>query len=170
MSLKEMLVVRIADAKGCATRPSTYIDALGLAECVYWISTHTLKCSSRKNLKAAPVSLGPNGVFSGVGPCKDKPACANSPDLGPIQPGEYRMNRDSRPGHEQWYRLEPIPQRSGWAVTMHVERGGFALHPGGRSLGCITADKNNPQAMAQLNALLQLLQDEDGMNYLLVTQ
>ena len=149
-------------------RASTYVDPLGLAECFYRISTHTLQCASRKNSKAAPLFLGPNGVFSGVGPCRDKPKCANSPDLGPIQPNEYQMNRDTRAGHEQWYRLEPIPHRPGWAVFFHVQRGGFALHPGGRSLGCITVNKNDPQGMAQLDALLKLLREEDGMNYLLV--
>jgi hypothetical protein len=49
-----------------------------------------------------------------------------------------------------------------------LERGGFELHPGTISLGCITADMNNPRTMQQYDKLFELLSDEDGNNWLLV--
>ena len=48
--------------------PNTF-DPLGLVQCFYRISTHTLTCvSNTDHTKTA--TLGPNGVFSGVGPCQ----------------------------------------------------------------------------------------------------
>jgi RHS repeat-associated protein len=146
--------------------PNTF-DPLGLAQCFYRISTHTLTCVSNKD-HTNKATLGPGGIFSGVGPCQNKPSCSNDKDLGPIQPGEYRMNTDTRAGHESFYRLEPVPQIPGWKVDLGLARGGFELHPGSRSLGCITANKNDPQAMQQYQQLNQLLQSEDGNNWLLV--
>jgi RHS repeat-associated protein len=147
--------------------PNTF-DPLGLAQCFYRISTHTLTCVSNKD-HTNKVTLGPGGVFSGVGPCQNKPSCSNANELGPIQPGEYKMNTDTRPGNQSFYRLEPVPPIPGWKVKLGLERGGFELHPGSRSLGCITTNKNDPQAMQQYQQLDQLLQSEgDGNNWLLV--
>jgi RHS repeat-associated protein len=146
--------------------PNTF-DPLGLAQCFYRISTHTLTCISNKD-HTNKATLGPNGVFSGVGPCRNKPSCSNDNDLGPISPGEYKMNSDSRPGHQFFYRLEPVPPIPGWKVDLGLARGGFELHPGTFSLGCITADKNDPQTMQQYQQLFQLLQSENGNNWLLV--
>ena len=46
--------------------------------------------------------------------------------------------------------------------------GGFELHLGTISLGCINADKRNPAAAQQYQQLNQLLQSENGSNYLTV--
>jgi hypothetical protein len=53
-------------------------------------------------------------------------------------------------------------------VYLGLAHGGFELHPGTFSLGCITADKNNPQTVQQYQRLFQLLQSENGNNWMLV--
>ena len=146
--------------------PNTF-DPLGLVQCFYRISTHTLTCVSNTDLTKT-ATLGPNGVFSGVGPCQNKPSCSNDSNLGPIQPGEYKMNSDTRLGQELFYRLEPVPPVHWWQFYLGLRRSGFELHPGTHSLGCITTDKSNPQAMEQYQQLFQLLQSENGNNWLLV--
>ena len=49
-----------------------------------------------------------------------------------------------------------------------LERCGFELHPGGTSLGCITADKTNANTMNQYNTVNTLLNREVGSNTLTV--
>jgi RHS repeat-associated protein len=148
--------------------PANEVDPSGLAECFYRISTHTLRCVSGKNHSLPPIIVGPRGVSSGVGACQDEPRCKSVPYLGPVQPGEYRMNRDLRAGHEGFYRLEPVPPIPGYLVRSHARRGGFGLHPGRRTLGCINVLKDDPKAMQQYKQMLNLLEAEDGQNYLLV--
>jgi RHS repeat-associated protein len=146
--------------------PNTF-DPLGLAQCFYRISTHTLNCVSNKD-HANQVVLGPKGVFSGRDECQNKPSCANNRDKGPIPPGEYSMNSDTREGHDLFFRLEPVPHIPGWKVDLGLERGGFELHRGTFSLGCITANMKNPSTMQQYDKLFDLLDSEDGNNWLLV--
>jgi RHS repeat-associated protein len=151
--------------------PANEVDPSGLAECFYRISTHTLECVSRANVDSPPIVVGPESVSSGAWPCKDRPACTNVRDLGPIVPGEYRMNRDLRAGHEGIYRLEPIPHHPWWdglLVRMGLKRGGFELHRGTRTVGCINVLKTDESAMNEYRELLKLLEAEDGRNYLLV--
>lgn len=147
--------------------PTNTFDPLGLAQCFYRISTHTLSCISNKD-HTNQATLGPDGVFSGMGPCRNQSSCSNNKDIGPTQPGEYQMNSDTRPGHELFYRLEPVPHIPGWKVDFGLARGGFELHPGSISLGCITTDKKDPKAMQQYQQLFQLLQSESGNDWLLV--
>jgi RHS repeat-associated protein len=144
--------------------PLSAADVYGLASCSYSISTHSLSCQPNGGGKA--VNLGPNGVFSGVGPCRDNPSCAKANDLGPIPPGNYNMNRDDRKGHGGFWRLEPSPHVPGWKCRLGISRCGFELHPGGISLGCITADKNDPNVMFQYNQINNLLNQEAGDNHL----
>lgn len=73
-----------------------------------------------------------------------------------------------RPNHPGWWRLERIPHVPGWKVRLGLARGGFVLHPGSRSWGCITVDKNDPGVMQYFNLLDVLLADENGNNYLTV--
>lgn len=146
--------------------PISNIDPLGLADCSYSVSTHTLMCMP--NAGGTIVTLGPNGVFSGVGRCRNQDSCTNLHDLGPIPPGYYNMNPDSRPGHEHFWRLEPNPQVPGWRCMLGLNRCGFELHPGGISLGCITTDKNDPKAMNQYSSIDALLNQEVGGNNLTV--
>jgi RHS repeat-associated protein len=148
--------------------PMNIVDPSGLAECFNRISTHTLQCSSDKNRSEPPIFVGPESVSSGLGPCRENPSCSQKLFRGPIPPGEYRMNRDLRPGHDGIYRLEPVPQIPGWEVRVGLKRGGFELHPGHRTLGCINVLKDDPNAVQQYNRMLKLLEAEDGQNYLLV--
>jgi hypothetical protein len=81
------------------------------------------------------------------------------------------MNEDDRPGHEGFWRLEPNPKIPGWECRLHWNgiRCGFELHPGGTSLGCITADKKNAAVMKQYGGINKLLTSENGKNSLTVT-
>jgi RHS repeat-associated protein len=160
--------------------PTTAVDPSGMAECYYSVQGHVMLCWSNKGGK--PLQLGPNGVSSGADKgeqkCKDNPACENAKDLGPITPGRYKMNLDTRDTSEQpgghnhgaagQYRLEPWPHHfwDGWLFRHGYTRGGFELHKGTITFGCINADKNNPDAVNQYNQLQQLLQSEDGSNFL----
>jgi hypothetical protein len=79
------------------------------------------------------------------------------------------MNRDTRPGHDKFWRLEPTPKISGLRYSLGLARSGFMLHPGHVSLGCITALKDSESLMDVYNKLNQLLLSEDGSNILTVT-
>jgi len=146
--------------------PLSRVDPHGLASCTYSISSHTLTCAP--DAGGDPAALGPNGVWSGVGPCANDPGCASHNEIGPIVPGNYNMNQDDRPGHEGFWRLEPNPKIPGWKCRLGLERCGFELHPGGISLGCITADKKNQDAMTQYQNVNGLLNRENGNNRLRV--
>jgi RHS repeat-associated protein len=148
--------------------PILNLDDLGLAACSYSISAHTLSCTP--NAGGDPVNLGPNGVWSGVGHCANNSSCTGDPDLGPIVPGNYKMNQDNRPGHEGFWRLEPNPSIPGWKCDLHWGgiRCGFELHPGSISLGCITTDKKNVNAMKRYAGVNKLLVSENGANTLVV--
>jgi RHS repeat-associated protein len=148
--------------------PIMNYDDLGLAACSYSVNAHTLTCTP--NAGGDPVTLGPNGVWSGVGHCANDNTCANDPEFGPIVQGNYKMNRDDRPGHEGFWRLEPNPTIPGWKCYLHWGgvRCGFELHPGGLSLGCITTNRKDVNAMKQYAGVNKLLMSEQGANTLVV--
>jgi RHS repeat-associated protein len=149
-----------------AANPVWSFDSYGLASCSYSVAAHSLSCTP--NAGGQPLLLGPNGVFSGVGKCRNQNSCSGINDLGPIPTGDYNMNRDDRQGHEGFWRLEPNPHSPGWKCRLGISRCGFELHPGGISLGCITADKNNSAVMDQYKLINNLLIREDGSNGLKV--
>jgi RHS repeat-associated protein len=146
--------------------PITAIDPYGLAVCVYTINQATIKCRFEDGTVE---TVGPDGVFSGVGLCENNSLCQNFPYLGPIQSGAYRMNLDERPGHQTWWRLEPMPRVPGWKVRLHLARGGFAMHLGQSSLGCINIDRNNVDAAGRYSNLFNRLLGEWDRNILLVS-
>jgi RHS repeat-associated protein len=150
--------------------PTNSVDPLGLAECFYSVRGHLMMCWPNKGGK--PIQVGPSGVHSGAGSCQDNPSCENARGEGPITPGRYRMNFDTRPEHQGWgdYRLEPWPHHfwDGMLYKLHFQRGGFELHIGSITFGCINADKTNPEAVKQFHQMQQLLQSEDGSNFLTV--
>ena len=160
--------------------PTNFIDPFGFAQCYYQIAGHTLVCMSDHKPPIGPpygVQVGPEGVASGgsmQGPtsCTNNNKCQNDRFEGPIVPGYYRMNYDTRPVHQGMdvYRLQPWPHHwyDGLLYDLHMSRGGFELHLGTISLGCINVDKTNPSAAEQYHQLNQLLQSEDGLNYLTV--
>jgi len=166
--------------------PVNWVDPEGLAQCWYSISRHTLSCAS--NVASAPggqrkvVTVGPTDVSSGDNnggtQCKDNPACTGRKfkGHGPIDPGEYKMNPDPRPGNQGQYRLEPVPKIDwyrellpGWIPGS--QRGGFRLHLGSRTHGCINALYDDTATRDQYKAMQQLLDSssETGNNWLLVT-
>ena len=53
-------------------------------------------------------------------------------------------------------------------IRIGLKRGGFELHIGTRTHGCINAENGDPQAVKQFHDIQQLLQSEDGNNYLMV--
>jgi RHS repeat-associated protein len=157
--------------------PVTEVDALGLAKCIYSITAHTLVCIPDAdpgwpaiigpNGEGA-VQLGPGGVWSGVKACANNTGCIHSHDLGPIVPGNYNMNPDNRTGHAGFWRLEPNPKIPGWECRLGLARCGFELHPGSISLGCITTNKTDPNAMQEYDSVNNLLNQESGSNHLTV--
>lgn len=147
-------------------KPVMVVDPSGLASCIYSISSHTLICIP--NDGGSSHQLGPNGVFSGIGECTNDPQCSEDTRKGPIPPGSYNMNKDARSGHEDFWRLEPNPPVPGWKYYLGFARNGFMLHPGTLSLGCITTDKNNADAMRDYHDINNLLNQENGENQLKV--
>jgi RHS repeat-associated protein len=148
--------------------PTGFTDPLGLAQCTYSISQHTLICVENTPPPVGPtweVQVGPNDVQSGLGMCADQPKCSGIYYNGPIPPGKYKINPDNRPGHQNWFRLEPQPIVPGWEIW---KRRGFALHLGTLSLGCINVNKNSPSGVGQFQQLQQLLNSESGNNSLQV--
>src|ERR1700675_5029454 len=58
--------------------PTGFTDPLGLAQCTYSISQHTLICVENTPPPVGPtwqVQVGPNDVQSGLGMCADQPKC-----------------------------------------------------------------------------------------------
>ena len=153
--------------------PMDYVDPFGLAKCTYSISEHRMTCVSNDGSKETVV--GPEGLWSGMGRCTNNSSnsCVASQERGPIPPGQYRMNRDTRPEHagRNFWRLEPMPKVPGWKCGLPFGMGarcGFEFHPGSMSLGCITADKTDPELMKQYAENNALLLSEDGSNFLTV--
>jgi hypothetical protein len=151
--------------------------AAGGAECLYSISAHTIECVSGVNRGMPPIIVGPENVASGDGTCQDNPQCTGRKYMkkGPIEPGDYKMNRDIRPGHPGRFVLEPVPANPGWRLRLPgwmpgSLRGGFLLGLGSATHGCITVLKEDPTARAQYGKMLQLLQAEQGSNYLRVVR
>jgi len=152
--------------------PVSFFDSAGLARCTYTISTHTLVCKSNDGNTTATV--GPDGVWSGLGQCTNNNSqqCIEMEDLGPVPPGKYKMNLDTRPNHpkNEFWRLEPVPKIPGWkcGLPLFGERCGFMLHPGSVSKGCITAARANDAAMKQYKSANELLLKESKDNTLTV--
>ena len=118
--------------------------------------------------------VGPDGLWSGLRSCTNNPEqrCVNAEKIGPVPPGNYKMNRDNRPEHagRNFWRLEPVPKIPGWkcGLPFFGARCGFEFHPGTVSQGCITALKTDPDVMKQYADNNALLLSEDGSNTLSV--
>jgi RHS repeat-associated protein len=96
-------------------------------------------------------------AFSGDGDCKNQTSCDAEKDKGPIPLGRYAIDggpntggagwrktsfrlfrrvRDSKDGEEFSHEYVPIQDRSDPSKT--VPRGGFYIHTGNYSIGCVT--------------------------------
>jgi uncharacterized protein RhaS with RHS repeats len=150
--------------------PATFVDPMGLAKCVYSIHKHIMECTSNDGSETHKV--GPGGVWSGQSRCQDNPnkECYETENAGPVPPGQYKMNHDTRPNHEKRWRLEPQPTTPGWKCRLGIVRCGFMFHPGRNSLGCITVDIEDRDLMERYDVLHNLLLQEDGSNTLKVVE
>ncbi len=114
--------------------PLRLSDPLGLATCVYIISTHTLVCWSNDGS-----AFGTDKAGSGSGDCKNDAECTGVPDLGPIPIGPWGMGplgKTVNPLHAP--ARVPLTPRGWWMdYALDKRRGEFQIHPG-KSLGCIT--------------------------------
>jgi RHS repeat-associated protein len=170
--------------------PTDSMDPFGLARCVYSVKDHVLACVPNAYKGEPPivgeyglgyVRVGPGGLHSGKADCQDQDRCVSTKDKGPIMPGNYKMNLDTRverrPDGSIWdhaaggqYRLEPWPHHSwdGFFYKRGWTRGGFELHVGSITFGCINADKTDPAVVGQYQNMRILLKTEDGKNFLSV--
>jgi hypothetical protein len=153
---------------------SREIDPTG-TECLYSISAHVLQCASNRSPQAVPIIVGPENVTSGAGGCTNNPQCVGRKykKMGPVEPGKYRMNRDTRAGGAERVRLEPIPPHPGWRVWLPgwvpgSLRGGFLLGVGNLTHGCIVVLKGDSKASAQYQKMLELLQEQPTATHELV--
>jgi RHS repeat-associated protein len=160
-----------------SANPLGSIDILGLAVCTYSISRHTLSCSPNDPRSVGGVNLGPDGLFSGQGDCENNPSneCQKAKDRGPIPEDDYDLvpydgTRDST---GTWWRAQPKSwlTRAAQGLGIGSRDGGFLLHPGRISAGCITRKwgRNDPFP-DDYRRLNDLLKKESGRNTLKVTQ
>jgi hypothetical protein len=144
-------------------------DRAGI-DCLYSISAHVLRCTLNGSRQTEPLIVGPDNVTSGTGVCRDNPQCVGRKykQTGPIEPGRYRINPDTRTGGKEIFRLEPVPPVPGWRVWLPgwmpgALRGGFLLGPGSLiTHGCIMVRKIDRTASAQYKKLEELLNSQPG--------
>jgi hypothetical protein len=151
-----------------------YVDPLGLAECTYSISSHTLVCISNTykdpNFVGPPEvrTIDPSAVHSGRGEHRNNPASVDVSNYGPIWPGVFNMTpNDNHPG---WWALQEtdwIPGLSALGYGLGLRRAGANLHLGSVSHGCITVNNSHSE---QFRLLTDLLLRENGANILTVTR
>jgi hypothetical protein len=154
------------------------IDPPG-TNCFYSISAHVLQCTSEGTGQKTPIVVGPQNVTSGIGSCRDNPGCVGRKyrQMGPIEPGEYRIRLDTREGGEDRFRLEPVPPVPGWRVWLPAWmpgalRGGFLLGIGSLTThGCIMVLEADSTASAQYRKLQHsLLARSTASNKLVVVR
>jgi RHS repeat-associated protein len=113
--------------------PISLLDPFGLASCSYNIASATLSCTSDTG---DTVTVTDPDVFSGEGPGRNNPGATGLPNVGPVPPGTYTLDPG---GINGGYALDPGLFGKICRAIGNC-RGGFNLHPGTRSLGCITVD------------------------------
>ncbi len=127
--------------------PMSYVDPNGLAKCTYSIKTGRLECSSNDgNMQFATnaFSGGENGSAPlPIGMYTVKPAINWPNSFFSLSRGSF-MNTLYR------------------ATRGKAVRGGFMVHPGSRSQGCITIDSKNDNDMKNYNNIQNLFQTDVG--------
>ena len=107
-----------------------------------------------------------------MGACKNNVACIDRVDKGPVPPDRYRMlpaykynwNVDvGGPGHLVWFLKQSLLRR------LTAKRGGFFLHLGHVSEGCITVDILSGEAIRQW-ARVDAILNGDADNHMTVTR
>ncbi len=157
--------------------PLSYVDIKGLARCRYSINSPGLVClPNYPEFNDAGYGLPINSVFSGDKQCRNDSSqqCVETPREGPIPPGCYKATRHE--SRSRFWRLSPT---EGWSKVDSAlyrlqndwgiggKRGGFMLHPGSVSWGCITASSST---MDDYKRIDDLLNKEDGDNIICVSK
>jgi len=122
----------------------SYIDPIGLAKCTYSIKTGVLSCQSNDGNRQFVSGQGsfspiPTGSYK-ITPAADWPKGFFSLSRGAFMNQLYRINK-----------------RVGGPV-----RGGFMLHPGHNSEGCITVNSSNDNDMKNYQNVQDLISSELG--------
>ena len=143
-----------------------WIDSLGLANCIYSITKHSLTCkSSNPRARNISHSIDANCIHSGRDEHKNNPASSSVKDYGPIWPGLFTMKpNNNRPG---WYALQE-PNWGKLDSLMHYlgfKRAGANLHLGSVSHGCITVAKDAGRCQEQFNKMINFLDEEISSGY-----
>lgn len=137
--------------------PMSYVDPSGLARCTFSVSTGVLSCSSNDGS-----STYATNAFSG-----------GSDGTSAIPAGTYNIGTaQSRPSSffhlsrgaflDGLYNVGTVMERN-LGVPNPVS-GGFMIHPGTFSKGCITVDRTNDSDMSNYKSINKLLSDEMGNN------
>jgi RHS repeat-associated protein len=140
--------------------PLHWVDPWGLAQCYYSITDHALVCFQNAG---NGIATAQSGVSSGVNECENKPSCADAKNKGPVPPDVYNVTKNDLPGRQGWWALQStswIPGLSGLSCRLGRSRCGYNLHLGTYSLGCITFNKNDPNAVSGFNSVNQMLQSD----------
>jgi len=158
-----------------ASSPLNSVDVLGLAECNYSISRHTLYCKPNPGSGGGIVTMGPDGLFSGLGDCQNNPSneCQTSKGMGPIPTGPYDLipYDGPRDNSDNWWRARPQSVVRRIADGVGAGRGGgYLLHPGRVSKGCITRKRGANDPLPDDYRKLHDLLSRDQPNVLMVTQ
>lgn len=159
--------------------PVSEFDPSGLASCAYSIAKHVLSCTSTSNNHDVR-QMGPQYVWSGKQgtQCENNANCASKKNSGPIPPGTYSIDPDHwqrrgfydlNPTGKTW--VDKVPHLRGIinSIPFFGSRSGFELHLGTNSVGCITGDKRQQQAIRQFQRIEDLLNKEMGNNSLTVS-
>jgi RHS repeat-associated protein len=142
--------------------PANFWDRLGLAKCRYSISKHTMICESDDGSRAGMV--GPQGLFSGFGGCRNNPECIGNRSEGPIPPGDYEMIPSDKYGGSWWLKEKFLTRQ---LCKLGMGRCEFFFHRGTFSEGCITAEGHNSRTSGQFERIRRILRG-DSRNRLTV--
>lgn len=155
--------------------PLSFEDPSGLAECHYSIVKHHLCCQSNAGDRKAEIDS--DYVHSGFGVCMNNPACTGIENEGPVPPGTYKMVPEYKArwniggpgaGHNAW-RLKPtIATRI--AQSRIKRAGGYFLHLGHISEGCITVSIVIGAAIQQWAPVDTMLNAENPKNTMIVRE
>jgi RHS repeat-associated protein len=146
--------------------PINNFDSLGLeVEAVFDMKKGTLTVRDVQTGER----LNFNNVFSGDGECKNNSSCERDKNKGPVPRGRYLLGTAFKKISNQpvWYPLYGKDNQGRWThgdVDTPSGRGGFFLHLGGFSLGCITISKDGLGNPDQYDKLVKLLNKTQRLN------
>ena len=164
-----------------ANNTQAWVDPLGTdarTSCSYKIGQQELSCTRTesekflgiftKSSKSQTITINSaNGVFSGgynsgpTGKCANNSSgeCLKQTKVGPVLPGSYDMVYKGDyfyQGTDAWWLDEgPIKRRT--QKLFYNRDGGFYMHTGSVSHGCVTVYKHNEEGMRKYKELSDML-------------